>query len=124
MTAALGRIFSRFNPTTETTPAGRCDAILKNYDGTSRDLLIEAKPDPDKGSIRIAIGQLFDYSRYRARQAATDLAVVTITRPAQDYVDLLIELGITALWFGNESCKQVNGGEGKAWSAIADCIGA
>src|SRR5436853_223403 len=33
MTAALGRIFSRFNPTTETTPAGRCDAILKNYDG-------------------------------------------------------------------------------------------
>ncbi len=123
MTAALNRIFRRFNPTTETSPAGRCDAILKNYDGTSRDLLIEAKPDPDKGSLRIAIGQLFDYNRYRTRQAATDLAVLTITRPAPDYLELLKDLGITALWFANESCKQISGGEGKAWSAIAECIG-
>ena len=33
----------------------------------SRDLLIEAKPDPDKGSMRIAIGQLFDHKRHRTR---------------------------------------------------------
>ena len=55
MTAALDRIFEPFHPITETTPAGRCDCILTNYDGTSRDLLIEAKPDPDEGSLRIAI---------------------------------------------------------------------
>src|SRR5438132_7271915 len=70
MTTAVNRIFSRFNPNTETSPAGRCDAIIKDYDGVSRDLLIEAKPDADKGSIRIAIGQLFDYARHRARQPA------------------------------------------------------
>lgn len=123
MTAALNRIFTQFGPTTETSPAGRCDGIVKNYDGTSRDLLIEAKPDPDKGSIRIAIGQLFDYNRYRTRQAATDLAVLTITRPPSDYLDLLNDLGITALWFGNEACKQIGGGEGKAWFAVAKAIG-
>jgi hypothetical protein len=54
---------------------------VKNYDEMFRDLLIEVKPDPDKGSIRIAIGQLFDYNRHRARQAATDLVVLTISRP-------------------------------------------
>jgi hypothetical protein len=122
MTAALDRIFSRFHPTTETSPAGRCDGIVKDYNGMARDLLIEAKPDPDKGSMRIAIGQLFDYNRYRARQAATDLAVLTITRPASDYIALLVDLGITALWFGNEGCKQISGGEGKAWSAVAKDI--
>ena len=122
MTAALDRIFKRLQPITETTPAGRCDCVLTNYDGSSRDLLIEAKPDPDKGSLRIAIGQLFDYNRYRARQAATDLAVVTIAKPASNYLALLIDLGITALWFGGETCKKISGGEGKAWEAVAAAI--
>jgi hypothetical protein len=123
MTAALDRIFEPFHPITETTPAGRCDCILTNYDGTSRDLLIEAKPDPDEGSLRIAIGQLFDYNRYRSRQAATDLALVTISRPAPDYMALLVDLGITALWFESEGCKKISGGEAKAWEAIAAATG-
>jgi len=120
----LNRIFGSFNPTTETSPAGRCercDAIIKDYDG-SRDLLIEAKPDADKGSIRIAIGQLFDYARHRSRQPATDLVVLTIPSPAPDYVDLLNDLGITAVWFGDESCERIAGGQGKTWTAIANSI--
>jgi hypothetical protein len=121
MTAALNRIFSRFNPTTETSPAGRCDAVIQDYDG-SRDLLIEAKPDPGKGSIRIAIGQLFDYVRHRARQPATDLVVLTILSPPPDYVDLLNDLGITAVWFGDENCGQIAGGQGKAWAGIAEAV--
>ena len=122
MTTALNRIFSQFNPTTETSPAGRCDAVIKDYDGASRDLLIEAKPDGDKGSIRIAIGQLFDYARHRTRQPATDLVVLTIPSPAPDYKDLLNDLGMTAIWFGDESCEQITGGQGKAWTAIANSI--
>jgi hypothetical protein len=88
----------------------------------SGDLLVEAKPDADKGSIRIAIGQLFDYARHRARQPATDLAVLTIPSPAPDYVELLNDLGITAMWFGDETCTRIAGGQGKAWSAIAESM--
>ena len=121
MTTALNRIFGSFNPTTETSPAGRCDAIIKDYDG-SRDLLIEAKPDADKGSIRIAIGQLFDYARHRTRQPATDLVVLTISSPAHNYIDLLNDLGITAIWFGDENCKKIAGGQGKAWAAVANSM--
>jgi hypothetical protein len=121
MTTALHHIFASFNPTTETSPAGRCDAIITDYDG-SRDLLVEAKPDADKGSIRIAIGQLFDYARHRTREPATDLVVLTILKPATDYVDLLNDLGITAIWFGDESCEKIARGQGKAWDAIAEAI--
>jgi hypothetical protein len=121
MTTAVNWIFSSFNPTTETTPAGRSDAIIKDYDG-SRDLLIEAKPDADEGSIRIAIGQLFDYARYRTRQPATDPVVLTIPSPPPDYIDLLNDLGITAIWFGDETCEKIAGGKGKTWEAIASSI--
>jgi hypothetical protein len=119
MTNALTRIFHGFDFVTKSSPAGRCDAFVCDYDGTSRNLLIEAKPDSDKGSIRIAIGQLFDYRRYLTRQAATDLVVLTISPPERMYLELLMDLGITALWFGNENCKRIAGGEGKVWAALA-----
>jgi hypothetical protein len=34
----------------------------------------------------------------------------------------LNDLGITAIWFGDESCKRIAGGQGKAWAAIANSI--
>jgi hypothetical protein len=93
----------------------RYDVLIRGYDGGGRDLLVEAKPDPNKGSIRIAIGQLYDYRRFLKNRAATDLAVLTIGRPDQSYVDLLVsDRGITALWFENETCKNLSG-EGRAW---------
>lgn len=71
---------------------GHFVADQSSIDDCSRDLLIEAKPDADKGSIRIAIGQLFDYARHRTRQPATELVVLTISSPAPDYIDLLNDL--------------------------------
>jgi hypothetical protein len=95
----------------------RYDALVKNYDRNGRDLLIEAKPDPDKGSIRIAIGQLFDYRRFLPHRAGTDLAVLTILEPEQGYQELLLDLQISALWFHDESCHTI-GGAGKAWAPL------
>src|SRR5260370_41552002 len=95
----------------------RYDVLVSKYDGMNRDLLIEAKPDPDLGSIRIAIGQLLDYRRFLPRRAATDLALLTISRPSPSHVDLLHELQITALWFVNENCGGRNG-VGQSWKSI------
>jgi hypothetical protein len=91
--------------------------LVKNYDGKSRDLLIEAKPDPDKGGIRIAIGQLLDYRRFLPRRAATDSAVLTILSPTDSHIQLLDELQISALWFTDETCRML-AGKGRAWLAI------
>jgi hypothetical protein len=121
MTNALGRVLQNFVITTISSQAGRCDAFIKGYSGTSRDLLVEVKPDPDQGSLRIAIGQLFDYRRHLPHRAAADLAVLTMSRPHPNYIELLMDLGITALWFQDEQCKNIVG-QGKAWSTLAGGI--
>jgi len=80
-------------------------------------LLIEVKPDPDKGSIRIGIGQLLDYRRFLPHRAGTDLAILTISRPSNDYIFLLQDLQITSLWFAGEDCLVLSG-DGKAWKSL------
>jgi hypothetical protein len=95
------------------------DILLRDYDRAGRDLLIEAKPDPNKRSLRIAIGQLYDYRRFLSNRAATDLAVLTIGKPSQSYIDLLVfDRGISAFWFEDETCRSLNG-QGSAWQLVA-----
>jgi hypothetical protein len=121
ITNALRLLFANPEPEQGNDPNCRYDALLKNYDQIGRDLLIEVKPDPDKGSLRIAIGQLFDYRRFLPHRPATDLAVLTIGPPDQSYKDLLADLQITCLWF-DQDCTKLDG-EGKAWKALAARLG-
>jgi hypothetical protein len=45
-----------------------------------------------------------------------------IGKPDQSYMDLLlVDRGITALWFGDESCKALNG-DGTAWCPLAPAL--
>jgi hypothetical protein len=118
MTNRLKDLLKAFNLRRGTNSDCRYDALVKNYDSGGRDLLVEAKPDPDRGSIRIAIGQLFDYRRHLAHRLGTDLAILTISRPDQSYVDLLLDLQITILWFTSEACHTLDG-EGKAWLPVS-----
>ena len=101
---------------TGTDPNCKFDMNVISYDG-KRDLLIEAKPDPDRGSIRIAVGQLLDYRCSLPHRAGTDMAFLTITRPDQSYVEFLLDLQITILWFQDETCTKLCG-EGKAWEPV------
>jgi hypothetical protein len=123
MTNRLQELFQGLTLTQGNNPDYRYDVLVNDYDRRGRNLLIEAKPDPDKGSIRIAIGQLLDYRRFLPHQVGIDLATLTIGRPSQNYVELLQDLQITPLWFTNENCKTI-AGDGKAWEALKVSIGA
>ena len=101
-----------------TSPDCRYDVLVLNYDGKGRDLLIEAKPDPDRGSIRVAIGQLFDYCRFVPHPAATDIAILTISEPTASYLDLMHDHQITALWFIGDKCTELTG-NGKIWKPLS-----
>lgn len=59
-------------------------------------LLIEAKADAERDSIRYAIGQLFDYRRFIVPRPR--LAVLVPSRPSKDLIGLLRETGIDAIW--------------------------
>jgi hypothetical protein len=122
MTNRLKELFQKLTLTQGNHPNFRYDVFAKDYDGRGRNLLIEVKPDPDKGSIRIAIGQLLDYRRFLPHQAGTDLAILTISRPPQNYIEFLQELQITPLWFATESCQTL-AGDGKIWDALKNTMG-
>jgi 5-methylcytosine-specific restriction protein A len=118
MTNTFGQMFAALKPEQGQMSNNRYDVLIRGYDGAGRDLLVEAKPDPNKGSLRIAIGQLYDYRRFLRNRVATDLAVLTIGKPHKSYIDLLVsDRSITALWFEDETCKRLYG-KGSAWSVL------
>lgn len=117
MTTRLKNLLRGIDLTQGTSLDCRYDVLVADYDRKGRDLLIEVKPDPDKGSIRIAIGQLLDYRRFLPKQAATDLAILTISPPPGTYTELMQDLQITPLWFTNDSCQTL-AGEGKIWKSL------
>jgi len=117
MTNALYTLLPALTMTQGDRQECRFDVLISNYDAGGRDILIEAKPDPDRGSLRIAIGQLLDYRRFLPHQAGTDLALLTITPPPKEYIELLQYLQITTLWFTDSGCGTLSG-DGKAWKAL------
>jgi len=119
MTNRLAELIGAHKITQGTSPDCRYDVLIHNYDGSGRDLLVEAKPDADKGSVRIAIGQLLDYRRFLPHQAGTDLAILTISPPSSGHLELLHDLQITALWFTDESCGTLRG-EGQASTSLKE----
>jgi hypothetical protein len=118
MTKALGRLFRGHKLKYGDKQHCRYDVLIENYDGDGKDLLIEAKPDPGKGEIRVAIGQLYDYRRFLMRKDLTDLALLTISSPSNDYLELLAELNISSLWFPDGSCKKLDG-SGSVWTKVS-----
>ena len=122
MTNGLRRLCSGWRKLKrETNPDCCYDVLIEDYNLTGRDLLIEAKPDPDRGSLRVAIGQLFDYSRFLPHKAGTDLAVLTISQPPESYRQLLLDLQISPIWFTDEACESLEG-EGKAWDSLKSSL--
>lgn len=71
--------------------AMRCDL----FDETSG-VLYEAKGTSHRMSIRLAIGQLFDYRRFEDKEPA--LAILIPGRPNDEIVDLCNELNIEIVW--------------------------
>lgn len=101
---------SRYAAREGSTPECLYDALIENYDGDGRDLLVEVKSTLDRGSLRLAVGQLLDYRRGVPRPDETDLAVLLPTAPGPDAVAFLRDVGVKLLWFSDENLSAVAGG--------------
>jgi hypothetical protein len=75
------------------TPGLRLTADL--YD-KARSELIEAKSSAARPYVRLALGQILDYSRFVS--SAKQLAVLLPTRPVDDLVELLLSHGVTCIY--------------------------
>lgn len=87
----------------------RYDALVRNYDGSDKDLLIEVKNSSHRSQLRLAVGQLLDYRRGLRRRAVTDLAVLLPDKPSRDSLSFLTDVGVHVLWFADKNLKMIKG---------------
>ncbi len=101
MTNALLAIGKRAALTIEEGDDKAClfDALIREYQGADRHLLVELKTDDSMPTCRLAVGQLLDYRRHRPDRAAVDLAVLFPAAPSQIARDFLGYVGVRVLWF-------------------------
>jgi hypothetical protein len=71
-------------------------AIRTDLFNVSRQQLVEAKDEPSREKIRMALGQLLDYRRFISPPPAS--AVLVPKKPADDLIDLLSRYDIAVIW--------------------------
>ncbi|WP_447037684.1 restriction endonuclease [Streptomyces sp. DSM 118878] len=77
-------------------PHGERDSLYTDLFDLTENLLIEAKGQATRESIRMAIGQLLDYRRFI--EPHPQLAVLVPSRPREDLRDLCASLAIHTIW--------------------------
>ncbi len=85
------------------------DALIKDYDASGRDLLIEAKSSIEVAFCRMAVGQLLDYRWQLATRATTDLALLFSEEPGSHILAFLGHVSIRALWFDGDEAVDSSG---------------
>ncbi len=77
-------------------PAGEAKPLFADLIDRTTNTLFEAKGTVERGAIRMAIGQLLDYSRFL--DPPPRLVVLLPSRPRSDLSDLLGSAGIGIVW--------------------------
>ena len=86
------------------TPRGHVAPLRVDLFDKETGELCEAKGRTTRTSIRLAIGQLFDYGRHVPHKS---LSVLVPTRPDDDLLDLLSSLAITCVYEEDNGFKRV-----------------
>lgn len=81
-------------------PAGEAKPLFADLLDETADVLVEAKGSVSREAIRMAIGQLADYSRFRPDAAR---AILVPEKPRADLLELAETVGITVVWPANGS---------------------
>jgi hypothetical protein len=90
-------------------PLGEARPLFTDlYDATTG-LLVEAKGTVERNAIRMAIGQLADYSRL-LKSAPAHLAVLVPSEPRKDLCELLFSQGIALIYPGGNGFEDSAGG--------------
>ncbi len=79
------------------------DVLVKNFNQTNKDLLIEAKSSSDIADVRMAVGQLLDYSRQLINYKNTKSCVFIPEKPDEHVVEFLNYCKIYLIWLGENN---------------------
>lgn len=96
-------------------PPGEARPLFTDLFDATTGTLVEAKGSVERNSIRMAIGQLADYSRFVEGGQPQHRAVLLPSQPRPDLRELLTSQGIELIYPGGEGFEDSTGG-----SLIAD----
>ncbi len=100
MTNSLRRLLASWTLLEGQANNCRYDVLVKNYDGSNNDLLLEVKSSTDPSQVRMAIGQVYAYwHRLMGPSDDCHVAIVLPERPDAETEGLLQWLEIGLLWF-------------------------
>ena len=74
------------------------DVLVKNYDRSGNDLMVEVKSSSEPAHVRMAVGQLYDYWFNVMGDVEEHLAVLLSEKPATGLLGLLAWLNIGTMW--------------------------
>jgi len=77
-------------------PPGEAKPLFSDLFDRSTNTLFEAKGTVERGAIRMALGQLLDYSRFVA--PTPRMAVLLPAKPREDLLELLKSAGVGVVW--------------------------
>lgn len=89
---AKGRTFTRW----DIFPRGSTERLLTDIYDEETHTLYEAKASSTRSDLRLGLGQILDYSRFIDECEA--LALLLLSRPADDLIDLLHAFEVRAVW--------------------------
>ena len=78
------------------------DVLVKNYNNSDNDLLVEAKSSTKTANIRMAIGQLLDYWYSLNGTKDAHLAILLPRKPEKDKISMLKHLDIGVMWYNKK----------------------
>lgn len=82
--------------------AAMFDVLIKNFDGSGNDLLVEAKSSVEVAHIRMAIGQLYSYWFHINGETEPHMAILLPGEPDDETKQLLQWLKVGLLWFSDD----------------------
>jgi hypothetical protein len=86
-------------------PAGELKPLFSDLFDVRRNVLVEAKGSTTREAVRMAIGQLLDYSRFL--NPAPELAVLFPSRPREELVALLQHYKIMVIFASDDDFEEV-----------------
>ncbi len=89
-------------------PPGEAKPLFSDLIDRTTNTLFEAKGTVERGAIRMAIGQLLDYSRFL--DPSPRLAVLLPSRPREDLCELLTGVGIGLVWRDGRKFEELASG--------------
>lgn len=99
MTNRLRGLWTRYTLTEGAGTSAQYDVIVKRYNSSGQDLIVEVKSSSETANLRMAVGQLFSYWYRLNEKREFDLCVLLPERPTQSDAEWLAWLEIGLIWF-------------------------